>query len=113
MMNKSNSLWQSTAIAAQMALISLLSGCALSPEKPVAPVYITKVIVPDDALLVDCEIEAPPAKEEYMKSDMSDREGLLTKHASKQMKNLFTCNERIGQLRLWKKEVKSLETQTK
>lgn len=112
-MYKSKLIWRFSAIAAQLALVSLLSGCALFAEKPVAPVYITKVTVPDDALLVDCEIEPPPPKEDYMKADMSGREGLLAKHAGKQMKNLFKCNDRLGQLRSWKKEVKAQETQTK
>lgn len=73
------------------------------------PVYITKVTVPEDALLEDCPVAEPPAKEIYMKVSLENREGLLTQHAADQRKNISKCNNQIKQLRAWKANTLKLE----
>lgn len=99
-------------MAAVGMLVVTLTGCAGFGSKPNTQ-YVTRVTVPDDALLVDCEVSPPPNKDDYMKADPSDRELMLAQHAGKQMKNLFKCNERFSKLRSWKKEVKALEVEQK
>jgi uncharacterized protein YcfL len=78
-----------------------LTGCLTNPERVV---YKTQVIAPEDALLLDCDVEPPPEREAYKKSDNMGREKLLVDHSHKQLKNVSACNVRFGEIRTWKKK---------
>lgn len=84
----------------------LISGCA-TVEYRVQ--YKTKIIMPADDLLVNCNKAEPPNKTEYIKSNMSDREEALFDYSFKQTSNIQTCNLRWQALRnLKSKTIKEL-----
>ena len=86
--------------------VLLLSGCA-NVEYRVQ--YKTKIVMPADDLLVDCNKSEPPNKDEYIKSNMSDREKALFNYSFKQTDNIQKCNLRWKSLReLKSKTIKDL-----
>ncbi|WP_174999328.1 hypothetical protein [Rugamonas aquatica] len=78
----------------------LLSGCASAP--PAAPIYKTVLIAPDDNLLGDCTVGAPPGQEAYKAASMKQREEMLVDVIDKGYRNAFLCNERWQKVRQWK-----------
>lgn len=78
---------------------SSLTGCATTDPKVI---YKTEVVAPDDNLLVDCDVQEPPNKEEYIAATPKDREKMLVDKISLMMKDGFTCNKRFETLRKWK-----------
>ena len=95
-----------------LGILVMLSGCGSFGEPQVT--YKTKVIAPEDILLVDCDISTPPNKNEYLNLSMSDKEGTLTNYSLSLIKNLSVCNKQMKALREWKKDsVSTIDTQTK
>ena len=83
-----------------MALSALLLyGCCNTP-----PIIITntKVIAPDDNLLLDCIILSPPNKLDYINATMKQREEMLISYSGNLMNNSFICNKKFAALREWK-----------
>lgn len=78
-----------------------LTACGTTKE-----ILVTKtktiLIVPPDELMDKCLVDAPPNIKEYVESDWQRKEELLVTYSGKQMKNLFTCNEKLKNLREWK-----------
>ena len=80
-------------------LCVLLVACSTPPT--VTQVN-TKVIAPDDSLIIDCNITAPPDKKEYVAATMKIREQSLANYSSSLMNDLIICNQRIAGIREWK-----------
>ncbi len=78
-----------------------LAGCT---TEPVAPAMKAVVIAPTDVLLVDCSVEAPPPKGVFLSMTDAEQKKALWEMDMKQMENLFACNARFSELRVWKKE---------
>jgi hypothetical protein len=83
-------------------LIVVLAGCGM-----IKPIVVTKdiniLISPPDQLLENCNISPPPDKNTYLNSDWENREGMLMTYSRLQITNIVICNERMGNLREWKK----------
>lgn len=81
-----------------------------------APVAIntatTVAILPEDHLLEDCAIDAPPAKTKYLAATQKEREKFLADYAMKQTSNLIACNVQKAELRKWKQKQKALHAST-
>lgn len=86
------------AIAMIILLVMAFSGCAWDTKI----IHDTKVIAPEDSLIIDCPIATPPNKEAYVAADMKGREGMLVDYSSTLMKNCIVCNQRFSALRKWK-----------
>lgn len=105
-------------------VLLMLSGCA---NQPVVVPSDYKAVTPEDHLIVDCEIAAPPAKNLYLtpvaKQDFtialadkdpavalltraldnaSRQEKMLILYSSQLIQNLQACNVRLKGLRDWK-----------
>lgn len=80
----------------------LISGCATNPSVPEIR-YKTKVVAPEDNLIVDCDIEPPMVVKDYVAiPNYVSKEGVLVDLNEKNMVNLQKCNERWKALREWK-----------
>lgn len=117
-------------------LILTLTGCC-TPQSIVKIEHV--LVAPDDNLLVDCDIEAPPSKDLYLKDysigtvmakpalaysddvylsqytralkNAEGREAALTKVMLRNYSNQDVCNRRLKKLREWKAaSVKALST---
>ena len=118
-----------------LAFSFLLTACGTTD-----PVVIrdTKLVAPEDAMLVNCPIEVPPTRDEYLRAapsvnaepdycaapdtqvckdmtllrqtvaNLSRREKLLMDYLKKQMLTGVTCNVRMEALRNWKIEQKKI-----
>lgn len=76
-----------------------LSGCGHT-------VYLTttKVVAPEDHLLVDCQVVAPPPADAYKQATTDKREELLFDMNDKQLLSITSCNVRLQELRTWKQK---------
>ena len=83
-----------------LATAGLMLGCQSTPV--VKTQYETIFLAPKDDWLVNCDISAPPAIDQYLSASVSEKERLLFEHAHSQMKNLALCNQRFQMLRDWK-----------
>lgn len=85
-----------------LACVSL-SGCFATTQPEPITKYKTIVLAPEDALLVDCDVEPPPGVTDYVKlQDWAQKEGVLIDMSQKQLMNLINCNIRLKNLRAWK-----------
>lgn len=75
-----------------LPLVALL-GCSSPPEIIERPVYITRTVVltVPDYLLKTNGIPKPPAKDLYLNSDWSGKEGLLFDYSKTLLKSLKYC----------------------
>lgn len=108
----------------------VLMGCNTTPQLPPETKYVA--VLPDDNLLVDCDIETPPSKSVYLANygtnfgtsetakllnelaNMREREAMLIRMNDRQIKNIQVCNARFKQLRFWKVQAKDkINTQKK
>lgn len=101
--------WERLCYVAALAIISFgLVGCGT--QEPMV-IYKDRLIFPDDNLLVDCAIDAPPAKEDYLKKletplkTAERREELSTKYGKAQTDNLVQCNVRLKNIRQQKADL--------
>lgn len=62
----------------------------------------TKLIVPTDVQLVDCQLEQPPLTTAYLMLDLDGREELLTRNIKRQIDSAIICNARWAAMRTWK-----------
>ena len=93
-----------------MAMAIALTGCgSLFQQEPPPVQYKTVVIAPDDNLLANCDVEAPPAKDEFVAATPDRRVVMLGNTVSKGYKNADVCNERWAKLREWKKKELDLQ----
>ena len=99
---KPRSIWtllDSFAFLLIMTLAVLcLSGCGT--QIVYVPQYT--LAAPPDALLVDCEIEPPPAQEHYLSLTYREKEGELTDVLTKNYGFQESCNKQHAQQRQWK-----------
>ena len=90
-----------------VTLALLLSGCDTFVKTKEVIVYKNKnilVTVPDE-LIVNCEAELPPSKQDYMNvSTISEREQLQTDLNTKQYAVIAKCNNTISSIRNWKQQ---------
>ena len=87
------------ALLAVVALaLLILSGCATQV------VYVPQftLAAPPDALLIDCEIEPPPAQAHYLTLSYREKEGELTDVLTKNYGFQESCNKQHAQQRQWK-----------
>ena len=78
-----------------------LSGCATT--EPVVK-YETVVIAPEDNLLLDCPVTAPPNQTAYLQMTAREKEEALAAYGNKQTGNVGNCNIDKAGLRKWKAE---------
>lgn len=78
------------AIAFILVLVGMLGGCATQPSVVVKTKPI--LIAIPDPLLMPCYITQPPPVTEYVNSDWSTKENLLTNYSISLIKNLSDCN---------------------
>ena len=83
-----------------------LTGCGLLTPKTE---YNTKVITPDDNLIMDCDISEPPSKADYAAATQKEREVILTKYVNTVLNDEIVCNKRLSRLRDWKKQVMKID----
>lgn len=80
-----------------------LAGCCTTP--PVKVVYKDRLVYPSDEQLRDCDVEAPPAKADYLRKEADpiktaeERERMLTNFGKNQTNNVVNCNVRWKNLR--------------
>jgi hypothetical protein len=90
-----------------------LTGCATTKEVLVVKIK-TVLISPPDELMEKCTVNAPPDIKEYVQSNWQKKEELLVTYSGQQMKNLFTCDEKLKNLREWKvKQINLYPTEAK
>lgn len=89
----------------------LLMACGTTQEPQV--MYKVAVVTPDDNMLIDCVIVAPPEKNKYYKATMKEREEMLIELSGAQIKETALCNNRWKNLRLWKKQQQDLHSKPK
>ena len=82
----------------------VLTGCATTKETVAVVQTKNILIVPPDELLTRCDVEPPPPTKEYIFATWENKEDMLIKHSTSQMKNLFKCNKMIDNLSDWKKK---------
>jgi hypothetical protein len=90
-----------------LVLVLLISGCG---TRTVTIVEFVGTF-PDDALLLDCPVEPPPARSKYLTTDDKGREALSTQAYNRQTANVTVCNEQKAGLRKWKSEQNTLLNQ--
>ena len=85
-------------------LVSLMAvGC--STTKKVLVVETKNILIaPPDELMEKCLIEHPPIAKDYVESNWQRKEEMLITFSTNQMKNLFNCNDKLKNLRDWKKK---------
>jgi hypothetical protein len=90
-----------------------LAACNTTPTV----IHDTKLILPEDSLLQDCPVEAPPAQATYPTLTPKEKEKALSDFGNKQTKNIALCNGDKAGLRKWKKEqqekYKSIDAKSK
>ncbi len=76
----------------------ILSGCGTQV------VYVPQftLAAPPDALLIDCEIEPPPAPKHYLSLTYREKEGELTDVLTKNYGYQQSCNKQHAITRQWK-----------
>lgn len=79
-------------------LVLMLVGCATKE----VTVYRNVLIAMPDNMLVDCNIDKPPAYKTYFVATIEQKEDLLVSYAGKQTFNLIQCNDRLKLARKWK-----------
>lgn len=94
----SNKKWRLVFLV--LALV-LLSGCC---TPTVVTKYKTKVITVPEDMLASCPIEPPPARELYMKANLSDRERLLVENNRTHVQNATICNMGKAEIRIWQQK---------
>jgi len=95
-------------IIAILVAISL-TGCGLLPTKTE---YSTKVLTPDDNMIMDCNITEPPSKADYAAATQKEREIILTKYINNLLNYKIVCNKRLQRVREWKVDVLKIDTKT-
>lgn len=90
-------------------VMMMLAGCPGTMGGDIL-VNKTKVVFiePDASMVTNCDITAPPAKEEYLASDNQNREALLSTWGRSQTSNLGTCNKKWDNLRKWVSDQKAI-----
>ncbi len=92
-------------LAIIVALAALLTGC---PGTTPIIQYKTVLLEPPDSLLQDCKTQEPAEEEQYVAADWPEKERLLMKTNSANMKNLDLCNVDKRNLRKWKVDQKAM-----
>lgn len=64
--------------------------------------YQPYIVAPNDALLVNCRVSAPPDRNLYLSVSQTERERMLAEAWMEQTTNLVNCNMRLEDLRQWK-----------
>jgi hypothetical protein len=64
----------------------------------------TKLVVPDDVQLIDCQEIAPPDITPFLAADADAREKILMDKIGKQAGAMIVCNARWKGLREWKSD---------
>lgn len=91
-----------TVKAGVVVLLALmLSACGLTQPQVK---YDTTVLVPQDNLLQDCPVAAPPNKEEFQLLTSDEQVQSISKAYNQQTLNVGLCNKDKQGLRYWKKE---------
>jgi uncharacterized protein YcfL len=87
------------------ALTASLLAFALSAcgTQEVVVKHDTLVLAPQDSLLLDCPVTAPPTKAEYEAMTAKEKEKALSVVFNQQTINLGLCNKDKAGLRAWKK----------
>lgn len=100
---------RAASLIAMLSVMAVASGCKTIETRVV---YQDRLVYPDDDKLRNCDVEKPPAKEDYLRQEaeldktMEKREGKLTTFAERQTNNLTNCNIRLANLRKEKAELK-------
>ena len=88
-----------------------LAGCQGTFQRA-DPVTVNKTktvfIVPDDSMVKDCSVEAPPSKAAYLAGDTQSKEDMATTVYRKQTVNVGNCNIQWKELREWYEKQKAL-----
>jgi len=87
----------------------LLTGCSTQP----VITYNTKVISPDDNLILDCTFTHPPDTTTYMQTPANDREKVLADYVNTLLNDGIICNQKFVALREWKKQTTNVINMTK
>ncbi len=99
---KKSPFWVAADRMAFIAVLTLavlcLSGCGT--QVVYVPQYVLET--PPDALLIDCEIEPPPAPGHYLSLTYKEKEGELTDVLTKNYGFQESCNVKNGKVRKWK-----------
>ena len=85
--------------------VALLVGCGTT--QPIIQ-YKTVLLEPPDSLLQDCKTEEPPDPQQYVASSWPEKERLIMKANSANMKNIDLCNVDKRNLRQWKVDQKRM-----
>lgn len=87
-----------------IAVAYLCAAAALTACDTTGPLVKYKYIGDEapDALLQDCTVSAPPAREQYRSSTAEQKEALLSKSLQGTYKDLTECNADKASLRAWK-----------
>lgn len=93
-----------------VAFSALLCACqTTSPD----PVIVTKVIVPSDDLLVDCDLQAPPDRDAFVAADSTKQKAMMADAYNGATSKGIMCNKRWAGLRRWKEQQLKLYEQNK
>lgn len=98
-----NFLWG----VAIVLLVCLLGACAPAPI--IKYKYLGDPV--PDALIQDCTVTAPPAKDQYTSSTWEQKEELLSQSLQGTYKDLTKCNDDKSSLREWKRRQEQLKAE--
>jgi hypothetical protein len=87
-------------------LCVILGGCADTPPVPPKLVYVA--VLPDDDFLIDCALQAPPDKQEFIAANDDKQKQMLVDVYNGATNNGILCNSRLKSLREWKVKQKAL-----
>lgn len=93
-------------LAALLSLVAaaFLSGCSTTTEV----VYKNKYVPIPTALLVKCDVTAPPDQDKYVLATHEQREDMLGSTTIGLYGDLATCNKRTDRLIQWNEQQKAI-----
>ena len=100
-------------LAIMMAMVSSMGALTACATVETKVVYQDRLAYPDDALLRDCDVTAPPAKADYLHQAADpvktgeECDKKLTDYGNAQTNNLVNCNVRLKAMRKEKADLKA------